>query len=563
MKPITPMNRAVSWLESFWSKPGKGLLRMREKRMLAPGLWPSLPATSGEIRGGILQLWPGSALPDRLLYQRKNAGDVYEWADIPTLVGAAKGVLPVFNVMDYGAKGDGATDDQARINAAVASAVAAGGGIIYFPAGTYRLSAQILVGASESNIHFLGAGRATTTIKPIDAAATGGINILGNHCSIRHLKIDGNRGTISGGHHAIRIQGVGHLIDWVEVVDAVAYGIGIGQGAGSTVQDLTLSNIVIRRTGADGIDFKNQSGTNQNIKIWNLYVEDWDMLENHGKAALDLRGPVKAVGVEVRVIASGVAGGAAVRFREDSAGSSLTAFKMVGNNVGATSGVQLGEIGPTVSDGHIEDFPNGVTSNSTAAQSSVSNVFVLNSGSTGFNLAASAGPVTLNNCWSVGAPTGFLVGMDDATLIGCHARDFATRGFDVTGDRATIIGGSLFGTTGTGVRTAATADALSVSDLNFGNYSGTPASDGGTNSVFHHNRGYVTRAAGVTSVADNGTIAHGLVGTPTAYGATTTTADEYVAISAVSSTTLTIQLTKHDGTAGTTANVAWWAELKQ
>jgi hypothetical protein len=49
--------------------------------------------------------------------------------------------------------------------------------------------------------------------------------------------------------------------------------------------------------------------------------------------------------------------------------------------------------------------------------------------------------------------------------------------------------------------------------------------------------------------------------TPTAYGATATTADEYVAITAVSSTTLTVAITKHDGTPGTTANVAWWAEV--
>jgi hypothetical protein len=79
--------------------------------------------------------------------------------------------------------------------------------------------------------------------------------------------------------------------------------------------------------------------------------------------------------------------------------------------------------------------------------------------------------------------------------------------------------------------------------------------------LFRDNVGYVTRNAGVTSVADGGTIAHGLAATPTKYGATTTTADEYVAITAVSSTTLTVALTKHDGTAGTTANVAWWSEV--
>src|SRR5882757_11466273 len=42
-----------------------------------------------------------------------------------------------FNVRAYGAKGDGATLDTAAINAAIDAAAAAGGGTVYFPAGTY------------------------------------------------------------------------------------------------------------------------------------------------------------------------------------------------------------------------------------------------------------------------------------------------------------------------------------------------------------------------------------------------------------------------------------------
>jgi hypothetical protein len=45
----------------------------------------------------------------------------------------------VFNVKAYGAAGDGVTDDGAAINAAIAAASAAGGGIVYLPAGTYLL----------------------------------------------------------------------------------------------------------------------------------------------------------------------------------------------------------------------------------------------------------------------------------------------------------------------------------------------------------------------------------------------------------------------------------------
>ncbi len=43
----------------------------------------------------------------------------------------------VFNVLEYGASGDGCTMNTAAIAKAVAAVKAAGGGELYFPAGTY------------------------------------------------------------------------------------------------------------------------------------------------------------------------------------------------------------------------------------------------------------------------------------------------------------------------------------------------------------------------------------------------------------------------------------------
>jgi len=47
-----------------------------------------------------------------------------------------------FNVQDYGAVGDGTTNDTAAIQAAAAAIQAAGGGTLYFPAGTYSVFAN-------------------------------------------------------------------------------------------------------------------------------------------------------------------------------------------------------------------------------------------------------------------------------------------------------------------------------------------------------------------------------------------------------------------------------------
>ena len=54
-----------------------------------------------------------------------------------SLVLAASPAVPVYDVRDFGAKGDGQTVDTAAINAAIDAAAAAGGGTAYLPAGRY------------------------------------------------------------------------------------------------------------------------------------------------------------------------------------------------------------------------------------------------------------------------------------------------------------------------------------------------------------------------------------------------------------------------------------------
>ena len=65
--------------------------------------------------------------------------------------------LPWTNVRDYGARGDGATDDTAAFNAALASIAGAGGnGKLIIPAGNYRITGPLTY--SSGYLHVEGAG---------------------------------------------------------------------------------------------------------------------------------------------------------------------------------------------------------------------------------------------------------------------------------------------------------------------------------------------------------------------------------------------------------------------
>jgi hypothetical protein len=83
-----------------------------------------------------------------------------------------------FSVLDYGAVGDGATDDTAAIQAAINAAHAYtvvnpnGGGLVYFPSASYKITSALTV---YNNLTLLGSGDGNTQIK---ASSLTGINAL-------------------------------------------------------------------------------------------------------------------------------------------------------------------------------------------------------------------------------------------------------------------------------------------------------------------------------------------------------------------------------------------------
>jgi hypothetical protein len=68
------------------------------------------------------------------------------------------------------------------------------------------------------------------------------------------------------------------------------------------------------------------------------------------------------------------------------------------------------------------------------------------------------------------------------------------------------------------------------------------------------------RRTGTATVGDGGTIAHGLGGTPTFVNVQGSISGEFVSVTGLDSTNITVAIKKHDGTSGSTQTVYWVAE---
>lgn len=131
-------------------------------------------ATAAIVDGAITagKLSPASGSNGQVLTKNTGVTGGLEWAaaagslpSYPNSSGTAT-IVPrpsVIDVRDYGATGNGTTDDRAAISAALSALSAAGGGTLLFPAGTYAISATVSL---ASNVRLAGVGRGASIIRP-------------------------------------------------------------------------------------------------------------------------------------------------------------------------------------------------------------------------------------------------------------------------------------------------------------------------------------------------------------------------------------------------------------
>lgn len=118
--------------------------------------------------------------------------------------------MAIFNVKNYGAKGNGIADDRVAIQKALDAAANAGGGEVYIPTGIYTIGTggekPTYAGLQiRDNVTVYGDGMGQTVIKVKDGSTGGMTGIMRTpykgsteNVTVRDLTLDGNRDHVTG-----------------------------------------------------------------------------------------------------------------------------------------------------------------------------------------------------------------------------------------------------------------------------------------------------------------------------------------------------------------------------
>jgi hypothetical protein len=181
---------------------------------------------------------------------------------------AAAATIAQYNVQSspYEARGDGTTDDSRAIQEAIDAANRAGGGTVYFPAGTYAITRTLTL---YSRIYLVGAGVDATRIQLRPEANTDLIKSSGydeavgtglaergiEFAGLIDLTIEGNSRFNRSGT-GLKFYGRCPVVRNATISWCAEKGISSERGIGGEQMEAHVSGLVVRDCGSDGIDWR-------------------------------------------------------------------------------------------------------------------------------------------------------------------------------------------------------------------------------------------------------------------------------------------------------------------
>ncbi|MET3193277.1 hypothetical protein ABID96_000245 [Bacillus sp. OAE603] len=188
------------------------------------------------------------------------------------------------NVKNFGAVGNGSSDDTAAFQSAIDYLGSRGGGNVYIPAGTYSLRPIYL----KPFVNIVGENRDTVTLKLSDTSGSGYYRVINmaNDTKIQNITCDGNALKHPDGiehmHCIFAFDADRIVIDNNRLKNAVADGISIS-GSTAASDNVTISNNILENNGRSNIVIEQVN----HLKIYNnistntlgrpaLHFEPWE-----------------------------------------------------------------------------------------------------------------------------------------------------------------------------------------------------------------------------------------------------------------------------------------------